>query len=582
MKKFLILGLILIFLPVISAAETINGHEVEWDNSADYTLTWTNPTITTGDYVIKVIDFNWKGEAVVSVTRNGEIQKGVLSQGENSIFNFTKNTTYFQGVKIYPKAISNFSLPTNLGTYPCCPAAQIAVSISKAITQKKPALEVVIKTNWDGRSGISSSMNIEIKNTGDADFSEGNVTVNITGLKIADQQELSDFALTYNPKKGIVTRGWSVPLYAGNSYAFNLSVKSPFPPDPNKSTYTIKVNSYFKDNTGNVYPASTTATVSVNPTLEITKKITASTVLSEKTYGERQADTGFLPKFFGLGKVTVVNLYVKNRQSYPVKSLVLNDTIMEGFRLDYTTSPTPGFKLMDNNTKLQWVFNLNASETKEFRYEMTAQKTGSFTASAAVAQWVDWRHSNKISSDQPTTRVYGVFVVVSKKTDKPVFNLKESLNVTTILENIGDFPVGINVTDVLPENATFISGNTSYSGFLYPKDSVSLGYTLSMNTLGELELPSPHVAFWKKEYEGSYGFIPVKNVTVTEPPVVLPANGTAVSQTVTPAPTETPLPKSLLEIIGVKAPWLEGAIPIIMLFIAIILMLLLHVINRKT
>ncbi|MDD5473391.1 MAG: hypothetical protein PHU34_04485 [Candidatus Methanoperedens sp.] len=581
MKKFLILGLILIFLPVISAAETINGLDVEWDSSADYTLSWTNPAITKGDYVIKVIDFNWKGDAVVSVTRNGETQKGVVSQGENSIFNFTKNTMYFQGVKIYPTAISNFSLPTNLGTYPCCPAAQVTVSISKAITQKKPVLELVLTPNWDGRSGISSPMNIEIKNTGDADFSEGNVSVNITGLQIADQKELSDFALTYNPKKGIVSRRWSIPLLADNSYSFNLSVKPPLPPDPNKSTYTIKVDSFFKDNSGNVYPASASATVSVNPTTEITKRITASTILPEKTYGERQADTGFLPKFFGLGKITVVNLYVKNRQSYPVKSLVLNDTIMEGFRLDNTTSPTPGFKLMDTNTKLQWVFDLNASETKEFRYEMNAQKTGSFTAPAAVAQWNEWGAPKTKSSDQPATRVYGVFVVVSKKTDKLAFNLKERLNVTTVLENIGDFPVGINVTDILPENAAFISGNTSYSGFLYPKESVSLAYTLSEDKPGELELPSPQVTFWRKEYEGSYGFIPAKNVTAIEPSIVLPANATSLSQNITSTPAETPLPKSLLEIIGTKAPWLEGAIPIIMLFIAIILMLLLHVINRK-
>ncbi len=103
-----------------------------------------------------------------------------------------------------------------------------------------------------------------------------------------------------------------------------------------------------------------------------------------------------------------------------------------------------------------------------------------------------------------------------------------------------------------------------------------------MDTLGEMELPSPQVAFWKKEYEGSYGFIPAKNVTVLEPPVVLPANAITASRNITSTPAETPLPKSLLEIIGMKAPWLEGAIPIIMLFIAIILMLLLHVINRKT
>ncbi|MFA4935439.1 MAG: hypothetical protein WC568_06345 [Candidatus Methanoperedens sp.] len=581
MKKLLFLFIFLVFLPVISSAETINGLEVGGWDSTDYTLSWANPSISKGDYVIKVTDFNWKGDTVVSVTRKGVTQKGVLSQGENTIFDFTKNTTYFQGVKIYAKTVSNFlPLPTNIGTYPCCPAAEITVSVSKDIAEKKPALELVLSLNWDGRSGVASTMKVEIKNTGDADFYEGNVTINISGLKIANEKELSDYALTYNPLKEVVTRGWSTPLLASNSYNINLSIKPPAPPDPNKTKFTIKVESYFKNFNGKVYPATASATVSVNPTVELTKRITPSTIFGEKRYGEGEIDIGFLPKFFGLGKVTVVNIYVKNRQSYAVKSVILNETIMDGFRLiDYTTPPTQGFKLMDNDTKLQWAFDLNASETKEFRYELTSQKTGTFKAPAAVATWNELGSIRTASSDQPTTRVYGVFVVVSKRTDQTRLKLNERLNVTVNLENIGDFPVGLNVTDILPKNTTFISGETTYSGFLYPKESVVLRYNLSADYPGELGFPSPQLTFWKKDYEGAYGFIPASNITVFESSETLP-DVTAINPAITPTSAQTPPPKSLIDIIGEKAPWLEGAIPIIMLFVAIILMLLLHVINR--
>jgi uncharacterized repeat protein (TIGR01451 family) len=572
--------LFLIFLPVISAAEKINDLEVEWGGSTDYTLSWANPSISKGDYVIKVIDFNWKGDAVVSVTRNGETQYGILSQGENLDFNFTKNTTYFQGVRIYPKTVSNYlPFPTNIGTYPCCPAADVTVSIAVAPVQKKPELKLSLSPNWDGRVGFASVMNLQIKNTGDADFSEGNATVNISGLIPADEKGLSDSALIYNPSKNTVTRAWYTPLLANNSYSVNISLKSPFL--SNKSTFTISVKSYFKDFNGKIYPATASATVTLNPAISLKKLISTSTMFRDRIYTRDEIDTAFLPKVFGLQTVTVVNIYAENIQSYPVKSVILTDTIMEGFRLmDSNNPPTKGFKLIDN-TKLQWVFDLNASERKEFRYEIIAQKTGAFTAPAAVAQWDEGGVSKTKSSDQPTTRVYGVFVVVSKKTDKTSIKLNESFNVTITLENIGDFPVGINVTDILPKNATFISGTTTFRGYLYPKEkSDTLKYSVSADNPGEFELPSPEVTFWKKDYEGAYGFIPADKITVLEPSVVLPNVVTNISQNISQAPTETPLPKSLLGIIGEKAPWLEGAIPIIMLFVAIILMLMLHVINR--
>lgn len=580
MKQLLFIFIFLVLLPVISAAETINGIDVEWGSGTDYTLSWTNPQISTGDYVIKVIDFNWKGDAVVSVTRKGVTQNGILSQGENLDFNFTTNTTYFRGVRIYASTVSNFlPLPTNIGTYPCCPAAEVTVYITSEIAQKQPVLELVLTPNWDGRAGVASTMNIEIRNTGDADFYEGNITINISGLKIADERELSNYALIYNPSRGVVTRGWSTPLLANNSYFFNLSVKPPVPPDPNKSKFTIKVESYFKYFNGKVYPATASATVPVNPTVELNKSITPSTMFGVKTYGGQEIDVGFLEKFFGLGKVTVVNIDVINQQSYPVKSVVLNETIMDGFRLINYTPPTQGFRLIDNNTKLQWIFDLNASETKEFRYEIEAQRTGTFTAPAAVAKWAEWGGTKTASSDQPATRVYGVYVVATRQTDQTRLKLGERLNVTLNMENIGDFPVGLNVTDILPKNTTFISGDTSYSGFLYPKQSVVLRYNLSADYPGELGFPSPQIAFLKKDYEGAYGYIPASNITVFETSETLP-DVTPINQAITQTSTQTPLPKSLLEIIGETAPWLEGAAPMIMLFIAIILMLMLHVINR--
>ncbi|MDO9096553.1 MAG: hypothetical protein Q7U60_00305, partial [Candidatus Methanoperedens sp.] len=231
MKKLLFLFILLVFLPIVTA-EKINGLEVEWGGWTSYPdLGYTNPSITKGDFVIKVIDFDWLGLVTISVTYKGETKYGIFTKGDETIFDFTKQNGTFLGIKIRADDISKYdrnstTRPVNIGTFPCCPKAAISVAVPQEITQRKPKLELVLSTNWDGRLGYISTMNIQIRNTGDAAFSLGNVTINISGLKLASEKELSDQALTYNPSKETVARGWSTPFLAGNSYSLNLSLKS--------------------------------------------------------------------------------------------------------------------------------------------------------------------------------------------------------------------------------------------------------------------------------------------------------------------------------------------------------------------
>jgi uncharacterized repeat protein (TIGR01451 family) len=580
LKRLIILIIFLLLWPAVCAAEKINGLDVEWESGTSYTLSWTNPTVTVGDYVIRVFDFDWKGNAVISVTRKGVTQNGIISnQGENLVMDFTGNSTTFQGILIGMGDVSNYvsipgTIPINVGTFPCCPQATISIAVSKDLTQKKPVLELDMETNWDGGLGRISDMNFEIKNTGDADLSGGNVTINLDGLIPANDRQLSDNALTYNPKKGIVTKGWSTPLLRNNSVYFNISVKSPVP--SNKTSFTISGQSYFKDSSGNLYSATKSETVSLTPTFSLTKSISQYSILGDRSYGD-------IDKFFALSNVSVVNLNVANTQSYSLKSVTLTDTVMNDFDLiNDSIAPTKDFKLINNNT-LQWVFDLNSSESREFKYHLTARKIGSFTAPGAVAQWNAWGVTGKASSNMPATRVYGVYVVVTRKTDKTNPKLNESLNVTTTLENIGDFPAGFNATDILPKNTTFISGTTTFSGYLYPKsEPVSFNYNLSVDKPGDLEFPSPVITFWKKDYDGSFGVIPGNKITVIGPSLLAVAAAASGQANISQAPTATPIPKSLLDIIDEKVPWLEGAVPIIMLIVAIILMLMLHVINRES
>lgn len=569
---------VLIFLPAVSSAERINGFDVEWKSASSYTLSWTSPSVSIEDYSIKVVDFDWEGRVAVSVTHKGETQNGIVSQGEYRIFDFTHNSSTFQGIKIDPDEISGYDWletpPVNIGTYPCCPQAEISISVAK---EASPALEMVTSLDWDGRLGYESTMDIHIENTGEAAFSGGNLTIDTGGL-IPDEKELSDYGLTYNPSKNIISREWYTPLLVNNSHNLSVSLK-PVLANLNTSTVIIKVNANFRDLYGKIYTSTATSTVSLNKTINIDKTITSATVIGELDTDEE--DRGIV----GLGKVTVVNLYVTNMQSYRVRALNLTDSIIDDF------------DLVNNNTKLQWTFDINGSERKEFRYEMKARRVGSFEAPAATAKWTEWGTTKLVSSNKPSTRVYGAYVLVSKSTRKTTFDMNESINVSVRLENTGDFPVEMNVTDIIPKNTTLISGSTAFRGNIRPGQTVYITYVLSTDQPGELGFPSPQVSFLKKNYGASYTFKPAPNITVINSSTAMQMAAANINQnadlepastvlTETPVTTEmpvlaeTPVPKSLLNIINDKAPWLEGVIPMVMLLITIVLMLMLHVLNR--
>lgn len=565
---------VLIFLPAISSAERINGFEVEWKDESTYTLSWTSPSVSIEDYSIKVVDFDWEGRVAVSVTHKGETQNGIVSQGEYRIFDFTHNSSTFQGIKIDPEEISGYNWledpPVNIGTYPCCPQAKISVSVAE---EASPELDMVTSLDWDGRLGYESTMDIQIENTGEAAFSGGNLTIDTGGL-IPDEKKLSDYGFSYNPSKHIISRVWYTPLLANNSYNTSVSLKAV---QMNTSAFIIKVNSNFRGLNGKTYTSTATSTVSLNNTINIEKTITDATVIGEP-YADEE-DRGLV----GLGKVTVVNIYVTNLQSYGVRALNLTDSIIDGF------------DLVNNNTKLQWVFDINGSERKEFRYEMRARRVGNFEAPAATAKWTEWETTKLVLSNRPSTRVYGAYVLITKSTRKTIFDLNESINVSVRLENTGDLPAGINVTDIIPNNTTIISGSPAFRGYLHPGEAVYITYELSADQTGGLEFPSPQISFWIKDYQFSYKFKTAPNITIINFSTAAQDNAANPSATLEPGssvPTETsvttempvleetPVPKSLVDIINEKAPWLEGVIPMVMLLVTIVLMLMLHVFNR--
>ncbi|CAG0999948.1 MAG: DUF11 domain-containing protein [Candidatus Methanoperedens sp.] len=211
--------------------ENLNEQKICWDSSATTTLSWTNPQITSGEYLIEVRDFNWLGSSSIRVTKNGIIKEGVLSEGEYYSFDFSNNSN-FNGIKIIADQISNInSFPSNIGTFPSDPQAAISFKISIPDENKKPTLEISISAERENDIDSKITANIIIQNPGDSDLLETQVRIIHEGLEVMNEFDFKD-----HPMNEVTASGFLIKWENVSSYKL-----TPTNPGIIKNGYFIKV-----------------------------------------------------------------------------------------------------------------------------------------------------------------------------------------------------------------------------------------------------------------------------------------------------------------------------------------------------
>ncbi|MGE5458023.1 MAG: DUF11 domain-containing protein [Methanococcaceae archaeon] len=634
--------------------EDFNEQKICWGSNSSTTLSWTNPRITSGEYLIEARDFNWLGSISIRVTKNGAIQEGVLTEGEYYLFDFSNNST-FNGIKIIADQVSNInSFPSNIGTFPSDPQAKISFKPSIPKEKEKPILEISIITENETKTYPEITANITIQNSGDSDLIETQVRIIYDGLELNEfdfeensmneitasgpeikWENVSSYKITpTNP--GIIKNGYNIQvlnfsnktaiinttyngsmksdiLMEGGSIIFGYtreneytgikilgihisndaaelvlqvpvknSLKRRYPvipgwsnesinlgfkvPGSSRKMYTISVIASGKDRGGNNHIKSATATVLLQNTFNI-KKITSNSILGENLYPEysRVRDIG------ALKNITYITISVVNLQNYPVHNVTLRDTI------------PPGFNFMDNlnTTSVSWDFDINANDHKEFTYAITAKRQGIYNIPKAELTWDEWGEFLRLESNGPRTSVSGPYIVMERSFNKSNINIGETLSVSLSLTNNGDIPTNILVNDSVPQNATFISGTLSFSGFLRPREKARIVYTVIVND-NIIEFKAPEITSKNQGFEW-YEALPSKKISGYSPvpaaiPTIVPDIGLKVPEQVS-EPEQVHV-KGIVQKINEGFPWLEGAISIITLII-ILLSGIFLLLNKK-
>ncbi len=360
------------------------------------------------------------------------------------------------------------------------------------------------------------------------------------------------------PVKNSLRRDYPIIPY-GNSESIKLAFKIPA---SSRRYFIIRVNASGKDRWGIGYIASGHETISSSDTLRITKSVSDS-ILGERIYPEY---------YYGVGgirskkDVTYVNIRVDNVQSYQVHGVKLVDTIPPGFNFINDT----------NSTSISWDFDINASDFREFRYELRARRPGVYNLPEAQLSWKEWGEQVRIESGSPKTTVSGPYLGIDRSLNKSALSIGERVRVTLFIINNGDVPTNVTVKEKLPLNATFISGSLYFSGFLNPGETAQVEYNISAS--GVLDFKPPEIGSRNTGFEW-YAPLPEKKVTVMKaapPGGSIPGSSTGSNAAVPPEEAK----KGIIEIINEKLPWLEGAVSMLMLLFAIFILLRLNKINK--
>lgn len=225
-------------LAVADDCENLNEQKICWGGSTSTTLSWTYPRTTIGGFQIEVRDFDWMGSISISISKDGIVKNGVLSEGESYVFDFSNNST-FDGIKLIADKVSNINtFPANIGTFPADPRAKISSRLSIPEEKKRPTLELAISTERKTETDRTITACLNIKNSGESDLVDTDVRIFFEGLEVMNEYDFEKGTITE-----VIASGQEIKWKNVSSYKL-----TPANPYIIKDRYFIKVLNFSNKN----------------------------------------------------------------------------------------------------------------------------------------------------------------------------------------------------------------------------------------------------------------------------------------------------------------------------------------------
>jgi len=446
---------ILSFLLICAMATTASAYtldDVEWDASIDSaTLHWGDSVEDNG-YTITAEDFQKDGHVYISISKNGQtVKHGALLVGDNLEY---RDTEEGKDIRVHVNKVE-VNIDEWTGNMED-PTAEI-----KVYRRGEPEFDISIDTDQDEYDpGITSETEMEvtlqIKNDGSAKAEDVQLTVDPAGMDVVE---------------GDLTKTISSLEIDESTEEYKLTLKVPHLWEETDLDIVATVRGY--DINGDLHESEEIKTVTIAPKVELV--ITKS--MPEKIYMDETAR---------------VSVSIRNNGIYDVSDIVVVEELFDHMEL-----------LDDLNLKKK--LSLQAGETiKIFEYSLKPTKSGEFKAPATIASFkAPNGKTYEYESNEPEIEINGPVISVTQSTDSLTVRPSDEVKVSVKVSNKGNRDASVNAASEIPEDVTFVSGETGLNQVIPKGESKSYSYIIRAGNDGNFTVPAVKASFIDMEnYKG--------------------------------------------------------------------------------
>jgi uncharacterized repeat protein (TIGR01451 family) len=472
-KKLVLIALLAVFFFSAFSVTVLAEENIEWVKKQDGAKLYWGKTITVDGYDIKAEDFNEDNQMIISISMDGEkLKTSPLSAGLEAV--------YDDRIKVYAREVDpNYETITidnkEFKTKNWNPYAKLDI-----LVRGEPKFNIKVETKkdiYDSKSAGDSriDVSIKLKNEGDSRAKDTVLTIDTAGMEVL---------------KGKTRYTIGEVLKDETLEPVNLTLKAPIP---------------WVDTNLNITAKTTCVDVRGDKYEHVGSKV----IKIEKKWGLIISKS--IKKNNHMGKPMHVSVSVRNEGLCDINNIALNDSI------------APEVHLREPVT-LDKTLSLKSGELAEkvFEYTLIPDKPGEFTFPQAIATFTlpNGQSGEAGSNNSEKIKIYGPEISITKTIDRQQLNSGDKLTVTVTAKNTGNADASVTLTDTVPPEAKFISGETSFKQVLGSSGgSKKIVYIMQMHKEGEIHLPACKATFLDlEEYSGEvFSDTPVVYVGIPMP-----------------------------------------------------------------